>query len=47
LDPDPVIDFQIMEAVGIKVAKEDEAIRKEQEKKDWKKRGSDELDQYR
>lgn len=37
LDPDPVIDFQIMEAIAIKVAEEDEKLRKEQEKKEWRK----------
>lgn len=37
LDSDPLIDFQIMEAVALKVADEDEQARKEREIADWKK----------
>lgn len=48
LDPDPVIDFQIMEAVAAKVAQEKEKQHKEAERKNWKKKVSedDELMQY-
>jgi hypothetical protein len=38
LTEDDVVDFIIMEAVGLKVAHEDQEYRKEQEKKDWQER---------
>jgi hypothetical protein len=37
ISPDPVIDFMIMEAVALKVAKEDREAEKQQEKKKFKK----------
>lgn len=36
LDDDPVIDFQITEAVALKVMKEEEKARKAAEKKQWR-----------
>lgn len=38
LDDDPVIDTMLMEAVGIKVAQEDEEMRQTMEKNEEKKR---------
>lgn len=46
LDDDPVIDFMVMEAVGIKVAHEAEKRRKEAEVKEWRSDTS-ELEAYR
>jgi hypothetical protein len=37
-EEDPVIDYMIMEAVLMKVRKQDEDYRKEQERKEWKTR---------
>jgi hypothetical protein len=37
LDEDDVIDFQIAEAVVVKVAKEREEQQKKQERKEWRK----------
>lgn len=37
ISDDDVIDFMVMEAVTIKVRKEDEEAQKEQERKKWKK----------
>lgn len=45
LSDDPVVDYQIMEAVALKVAQEDEKLREEAEKaaekKKWKEDKSD------
>lgn len=46
ISPDPVIDYMIMEAVAVKVRKEDEKIQKEQERKQFKKDRSG-LDAFR
>lgn len=45
MDPDPVIDFKIMEAVAAKVNQEQEKAVKEQEKKNWQK-NRDDLKQF-
>ena len=46
ISPDPVIDFMIMEAVVLKIRREDREAEREQEKKQFKKDFSS-LDQYR
>jgi hypothetical protein len=35
-----VIDYMVMEAVALKVSKEDEDLRKEAERKEWRKDSS-------
>lgn len=37
LDDDDVIDFQIMEAVAVKIQREDEKAEKEYKKRQWRK----------
>lgn len=37
MDDDDVIDYMIMEAVALKVAKEDEEVQNKKERKDWKR----------
>lgn len=37
LDDDDLIDYMIMEAVSMKVMKEDQKSKKDAEKRDWKK----------
>jgi hypothetical protein len=47
---DDVIDFMVMEAVAVKVNKEDQEAQKKREKEEWKKRakeGNTELDKFR
>lgn len=40
---DDVIDYMVMEAVAIRVQREDEQARKEHERNEWKKQSSDAL----
>ena len=40
---DDVIDYMVMEAVAIRVQREDEKLRKAQEREQWKKQPSDAL----
>ncbi len=40
---DDVIDYMVMEAVAIRVQREDEQARKDHERKEWKKQSSDAL----
>lgn len=42
---DDVIDYMVMEAVALKVRKEDEAARKEAERQEWKKQQKEKLKQ--
>lgn len=43
LSDDPVIDYMVMEAVMLKVRKQDDEARKANERNDWKKKRADEL----
>lgn len=45
LDEDPVIDFQILEAVAVRAAKEEDDARKRAEREEWKKNRG-ELEQF-
>lgn len=45
LSEDPVIDYMIMEAVALRVHAQDEAERKDRERKEWKKQKAKELQQ--
>jgi len=42
-----VIDYMIMEAVSVRVTREEQKAEKEREKQEWKKKGRTELDRYR
>lgn len=44
---DDVIDYMIMEAVSVRVTREEQKAEKEREKQEWKKKGRTELDRYR
>lgn len=46
ISPDPVTDYMLMEAVALKVRKEDDEARKKQERETFKKDTS-KLDKYR
>jgi len=47
LDDDPVIDYMIIEAVSLKVAKEDEEAQKAHERREWRKEKRGSLDHLR
>jgi hypothetical protein len=40
------VDYMVLEAVTLRYHHENEEARKEQEKKDWQKRGAEELAEY-
>ena len=42
-EDDPVLDYMIMEAVALKIRKQDREAEKEQERKDFKKQKQQEL----
>jgi hypothetical protein len=46
IDDDPVIDYMVMEAIALKVHKEDEKVRKDAERKQRMKEVREELKKY-
>lgn len=47
LHDDPVIDYMIIEAIAIKIRKEDKAAEKQQTRRNWQHERSDALEQMR